>query len=56
MLLDNVWWIGGIGAWELERFVAVRRYGGWEGCLWNRDRDWWPESMLEIGRQFDKHR
>ena len=56
MLLDNVWWIGGIGAWELERFVAVRRCVGWEGCLWNRDPDWWPESMLEIGRQFDKHR
>ncbi|KAH6635886.1 hypothetical protein F5144DRAFT_487021 [Chaetomium tenue] len=56
MLLDNVWWIGGIGAWELERFVGVRRCEGWEGCLWNRDRDWWPESMLEIGRQFDKYR
>ncbi|KAK3295297.1 uncharacterized protein B0H64DRAFT_322663 [Chaetomium fimeti] len=56
MLLDNVWWIGEIGAWELGRFVEVRRRGGWEMCMWNRDRDWWPESMLEIGRQFDKHK
>jgi hypothetical protein len=56
ILLDNVWWIGGIGAWELERFVSVRKRVGWEMCLWNRDRDWWPESMLEISRQFDKHR
>ncbi|KAK4234935.1 hypothetical protein C8A03DRAFT_18248 [Achaetomium macrosporum] len=56
ILLDNVWWIGGIGAWELGRFLSVRKYPGWEMCLWNRDRDWWPESMLEISRQFDKHR
>ncbi|KAH6838549.1 hypothetical protein B0I37DRAFT_387151 [Chaetomium sp. MPI-CAGE-AT-0009] len=56
MLLDNVWWIGGIGAWELGRFVSVRRRGGWEMCMWNKDRDWWPESMFEIGKQFDKHR
>jgi hypothetical protein len=56
ILLDNVWWIGGIGAWELERFVSVRKRVGWEMCLWNRDRDWWPESMLEISRHFDKHR
>jgi hypothetical protein len=56
ILLDNVWWIGGIGAWELGRFVSVRRYPGWEACLWNRDADWWPESMLEVSRQFDKHR
>ncbi|KAK4244770.1 hypothetical protein C7999DRAFT_16981 [Corynascus novoguineensis] len=56
ILLDDVWWIGGIGAWELARFVSVRHCPGWEMCLWNRDRDWWPESMLEISRQLDKHR
>ncbi|KAK4041120.1 hypothetical protein C8A01DRAFT_45661 [Parachaetomium inaequale] len=56
ILLDNVWWIGGIGAWELERFVSVRKHVAWSMCLWNRDRDWWPESMLEISRQFDKYR
>lgn len=56
ILLDDVWWIGGIGAWELARFVSVRHRPGWEMCLWNRDRDWWPESMLEISRQLDKHR
>ncbi|KAK0610945.1 hypothetical protein B0T14DRAFT_405684, partial [Immersiella caudata] len=56
LLLDNVWWIGGIGSWELGRIVATRKDVRWSGCLWNRDEDWWPESMFEVGRQFDKHR
>jgi hypothetical protein len=57
ILLDNVWWIGGIGAWELGRIVAsFRKDVRWRKCLWNKDEDWWPESMFEISRQFDKHR
>ncbi|KAK4148797.1 hypothetical protein C8A00DRAFT_19430 [Chaetomidium leptoderma] len=57
ILLDNVWWIRGIRAWELGRIVSqVRKDGRWRGCLWNTDRDWWPESMYEISRLFDKHR
>lgn len=56
MLLDDVWWIGGIGAWELARFVSVRGYPGWEACLWNWERDWWPESMLEVSHQLEKYR
>lgn len=56
ILLDNVWWIGGIGAWELGRVVSVRKDMRWRACLWNEDADWWPESMFEISRQFDKHR
>ncbi|KAK4442697.1 hypothetical protein QBC34DRAFT_224537 [Podospora aff. communis PSN243] len=56
LLLDDVWWIGGIGSWELGRIVATRKDVRWNGCLWNRDEDWWPESMFEVRRQFDKHR
>ncbi|SPQ20821.1 c77203f6-8ef4-4178-8bce-2219d3aaf89a [Thermothielavioides terrestris] len=56
LLLDNVWWIGGIGAWELGRLVALRRDPRWRACLWNRDRDWWPESMCEVSRLLEKHR
>lgn len=29
MLLDGVWWIGGIGSWELGRVVAAMRSQGW---------------------------
>ncbi|OIW29221.1 hypothetical protein CONLIGDRAFT_670896 [Coniochaeta ligniaria NRRL 30616] len=56
ILLDNVWWIGGIGAWELGRIVASRNDVRWRTCLWNKEDDWWPESMFEVSRQFDKHR
>ncbi|KAK0609683.1 hypothetical protein B0T17DRAFT_546173 [Bombardia bombarda] len=54
--LDNVWWIGGIGAWELRRFVSFRKQMRWSICVWNKEEDWWPESMYEVSRQFDKHR
>ncbi|KAB5571855.1 putative C6 transcription factor [Coniochaeta sp. 2T2.1] len=56
ILLDNVWWIGGIGAWELGRVVASRHDPRWRTYLWNKADDWWPESMFEVSRQFDKHR
>ena len=51
MLLDQVWWIGEIGCWELGRIIVAARAAG----LW-REGDWWPESMWEVGRQFEKHR
>ncbi|KAK1830942.1 hypothetical protein QBC39DRAFT_353013 [Podospora conica] len=46
LLLDNVWWIRGIGAWELERIISLtddreqqqRRTG----------EKWWPERMLDV--------
>lgn len=54
LMLDNVWWIGGIGTWELGQIVAARkdarRYTG------NGDENWWPGSMLEISRQLDVYR
>lgn len=56
VLLDNVWWIGDIGAWELGQIVSFKKEAQWPMCLWNRDADWWPESMLEISRHFEKHR
>ena len=56
ILLDNVWWIGGIGAWELGRIVSFRRAVNWPTSLWNKDEDWWPESMFEVSRQYNKHR
>ncbi|KAK3389403.1 putative C6 transcription factor [Podospora didyma] len=56
ILLDNVWWIGGIGAWELGRIVSIRKDERWANCLWNVDQDWWPESMFEVNRQLEKHR
>lgn len=50
-LLDGVWWIGGIGAWELRRVVLFVRARGWlddRACLGGH---WWPESMDNIGRE-----
>jgi hypothetical protein len=56
ILLDNVWWIGDIGTWELGRIVSFRNHVSWRWCRWEKDEAWWPESMLEVSRQFDKHR
>ncbi|KAK3380306.1 putative C6 transcription factor [Lasiosphaeria ovina] len=56
ILLDNVWWIGGVGAWELGRVVSFRRRAPWPNSLWNKEHDWWPESMFEVSRQLEKHR
>ncbi|KAK4195237.1 putative transcriptional regulatory protein [Triangularia verruculosa] len=46
MLLDGVWWIGGIGAWELRRIVNTvgdEGFGEREGKT-----TWWPASMYNI--------
>lgn len=56
ILLDDVWWIGGIGAWELGQIVSFKRNSQYRMGLWNQDKRWWPESMFDISRQFDKHR
>lgn len=56
ILLDKVWWIGGIGAWELRQIVSFKQDVRWHVSLWETDQDWWPESMFEISRQFGKHR
>ncbi|CAI7619123.1 unnamed protein product [Penicillium discolor] len=56
MLLDKVWWIGRIGAWELGQLISLRKDTRWCMSLWKTNGDWWPESMFEISRQFNKHR
>ncbi|KAJ5959586.1 uncharacterized protein N7479_006736 [Penicillium vulpinum] len=56
ILLDKVWWIGGIGAWELRQLITIRQDTRWRMSFWKTPKDWWPESMFEISRQFNKHR
>ncbi|KAG8166452.1 hypothetical protein KVR01_002141 [Diaporthe batatas] len=49
LLLDGVWWIGGIGAWELGRVVAYARERGWIDMGDKADDEaWWPQSMYNI--------
>ncbi|KAL1872401.1 hypothetical protein Daus18300_004371 [Diaporthe australafricana] len=40
LLLDGVWWIGGIGAWELGRVVAYMRE-----IDAKESEAWWPEIL-----------
>ncbi|KAH8702340.1 hypothetical protein BGW36DRAFT_336768 [Talaromyces proteolyticus] len=56
ILLDNVWWIGGIGVWELMRVVPLKKYMQRRMFMWEKNEDWWPESMLEVSRHLEKHR
>ncbi|KAK2783164.1 hypothetical protein FQN53_009353 [Emmonsiellopsis sp. PD_33] len=48
MLLDGVWWIGGIGEWELGRVVSFMRHQTYLDPLASRGGKWWPESMLKV--------
>lgn len=56
LLLDGVWWIGGIGAWELGRVVTYMRDGG-RVSMGDRDEGeaWWPESMYNIRMELSRH-
>lgn len=56
ILLDNVWWIGDLGACELGQIVSFKKEAQSPMCFWKKDADWWPESMFEISRHFEKHR
>lgn len=51
MLLDGVWWIGGTGAWELERVVGFMRRSGWVEARGG----WWPESMHRVVTEAKKY-
>lgn len=56
LLLDGVWWIGGIGAWELGRVVEYMREGGRFGRSDEGESEaWWPESMYNIRRELSRH-
>jgi hypothetical protein len=54
LLLDGVWWIGGIGAWELERVISVmRNIRRLDGTL--TQKTWWPQSMFNIIKEIENH-
>ena len=53
MLLDDIWWIGEIGGWELRRVAAVMRSTGYTD---GGNGQWWPESMYRIRDEVEKHR
>jgi hypothetical protein len=53
MLLDDIWWIGEIGEWELRRVAAVMRSTGYTD---GENGQWWPESMYRIRDEVEKHR
>ncbi|KAH6958142.1 hypothetical protein DER45DRAFT_537501 [Fusarium avenaceum] len=54
MLLDGVWWIGGIGAWELGRITKYMSHQrSLEGDLGSKE-SWWPGSMLNIALEIGK--
>lgn len=56
LLLDGVWWIGGIGAWELGRVVGYVREGGRFGRGDEEESEaWWPESMYNIRLELSRH-
>ncbi|KAF5259688.1 hypothetical protein FOXYS1_9703 [Fusarium oxysporum] len=50
MLLDGVWWIGGIGACELGRIVKYTRRKNFFGEFLGMET-WWPRSMLHIAME-----
>ncbi|KAK2616734.1 hypothetical protein QQS21_000346 [Conoideocrella luteorostrata] len=55
MLLDGVWWINGIGEWELERFtsfVKARRPGF---SFITINEAWWPQSMHNVKKELAQH-
>lgn len=54
MMLDGVWWIGGIGAWELRRVVSFSRAQGWFDSSLNSGEHWWPENMYNISKELKK--
>ena len=47
MLLDGVWWIGGIGRWELGRILAFTEPHGWLSEL-AAGETWWPKTIYSI--------
>ncbi|KAM0814097.1 putative Zn(2)-C6 fungal-type domain-containing protein [Seiridium cardinale] len=47
MLLDGVWWIGDIGAWELKRAISTARDLSQSDST-DIEANWWPKSMYNI--------
>ncbi|KAB8229032.1 Zn(II)2Cys6 transcription factor [Aspergillus alliaceus] len=51
MLLDGVWWIGGIGQWELRQVVSLIKTQNLLGQSVDAGETWWPESMYLVKRE-----
>lgn len=51
MLLDGVWWIGGIGQWELGQVVPLIKSQNWLDHWADAGGTWWPESMYLVKRE-----
>lgn len=50
MLLDGVWWVGDIGAWELERILLFMHRQPRSRPVFT-DENWWPETMLNFVKE-----
>lgn len=53
-LLDGVWWIGGIGMWELGRVVSYMERPGVGEIGQKKEEAWWPASMYRIRLELAK--
>ncbi|KAI9375018.1 hypothetical protein BJX61DRAFT_531885 [Aspergillus egyptiacus] len=51
MLLDGVWWIGGIGQWELGQVVSLMKTQKLLGLAGENGETWWPESMYLVKKE-----
>ncbi|KAK9482890.1 hypothetical protein V1527DRAFT_474973 [Lipomyces starkeyi] len=49
--VDGVWWIGGIGSWELGRVISFMRSQNWLAPPMYVGEHWWPESMYNVGKE-----
>jgi hypothetical protein len=48
MLLDGVWWIGGIGQWELGQVVSLMKTQEFFHQVRDDTETWWPQSMYMV--------
>lgn len=55
MLLDGVWWIGGIGEWELGRVLSFVEAQGLSSSFTESGERWWPESMYNVKMELAEH-
>lgn len=55
MLLDGVWWIGGIGEWELGRVLSFVEVQGSSNSFTESGERWWPESMYNVKMELAEH-
>lgn len=55
MLLDGVWWIGGIGQWELAQVLSLMK--SQQSLIQSLEvgETWWPESMYNVKCELTKH-